>query len=69
MVMWAIVDLSEEMSVPSMLVEVVDNVCDKKEHDFLETLLVAHPLLVVGVPIRGVIKFPAVDHHKSVQRN
>ena len=59
MVTWAITDLSEEVPIPNMLVKVVDNVDDKKDHDFLETLLVPHPLLGVGVLIRVVIKVPS----------
>ena len=45
MVMQAITDLSKEVPIPSMLVEVVNDVDNKKNHDFLETLLVAHPVL------------------------
>ena len=58
MVMQVITDLSKEMPIPRMLAKVVDNVDDKKDHDFLETLLVAHPHLGVEVPIGGVIEVP-----------
>ena len=51
MVMQVIVGLGKEGPVPSMLVEVVDNVDDMKNHNFLETTLVAQPLLGVGVLI------------------
>ena len=57
--MQVIADLSEEVLVPGMLDKVVDNVDDKKDHHFLETLLVAHPLLGVGVLIGEVIKVPS----------
>ena len=42
-----------------MLVEVVDGIDNKENHDFLETLLVAHPLLGVGVLIGEVINVPS----------
>ena len=60
MVMWAI-DRPEQRSIPipSMLVKVVDGIDNKKDHNFLETLLVAHPLLGVGVLIGEVIKVPS----------
>ena len=58
MVIWAITDLSKEAPFPSVLVEVVDDVNNKKNHNFLETPLVAHPLLDVGVLIGGVIEVP-----------
>ena len=45
MVMWAISDFSEEATICSMLIKVVDDIDDEKDHDFLETLMVAHPLL------------------------
>ena len=59
MVMWAIVDLSEEEIIPSMLVKVVDDVNDKKDHNFLETILEAHTLLQVGVLIGEAVKVPS----------
>ena len=59
MVMQAIADLSEEMLILSVQVKVVDGVDDNEDHNFLETLLVVHPLLGVGVSIREVIKVPS----------
>ena len=56
MVMQVIVDLSKEVLILSMLVEVVDSMDDKEDHDFLETLLVFHPLLGVGFQFREAIK-------------
>ena len=56
MVMQAIADLCKETLILSVLVKVVDGVDDKEDHDFLETLLVAHCLLGVGVLIGEVIK-------------
>ena len=56
MVMWAIPGLSKEAPIPSVLVEVVGNIDEK---NFLETLLVAHPLLGMGVPIGEAIKGPS----------
>ena len=58
MVMQLIPDLSREMLILSMLVEVVGGTEDKEDHSFLETLLVAHPLLGVAVLIREGIKVP-----------
>ena len=58
MVTQVIAGLGKEATMPSMLVNVVDDVDDKKNHGFLETPLVAHPLLGVGVLIRGAIKVP-----------
>ena len=57
--MWAIMDLSKEAPIPSMLVNVVDGLDKKKHHNFLETLLVAHPLLGLGAPVGEVIKVPS----------
>ena len=45
MMMQAIMDLSEEMIILSMLVLVVDSIDNKEDHDFLETLPVVHSLL------------------------
>ena len=59
MVMWVIMDLIKEVLILSMLVEVVDNIDDRVDHDFLETLLVAHHPLGVGVPIGEAIKVPS----------
>ena len=47
------------MFILSMLAEVVDGADDKEDHDFLETLLVVHPLLEVGVLIREGTKVPS----------
>ena len=47
------------MLILSMLVEVVGSAEDKEDHSFLETLLVVHPLLGVGVPIGEAIKVPS----------
>ena len=49
-------DLSKEAPICSILVEIVHDVDDKKDRDFLETLLVAYPLLGVGVPIGEAIE-------------
>ena len=54
------------MLVPGLLAEVVDDIDDKKNHNFLETPLVPHPLLGVGVLMGEQLKFPAVDHDESV---
>ena len=59
MAMWAVVDLSEEAFIPNMLVEVVDGIDEKEDHNFLATLLVAQPLLGVGVPIGEAVKVPS----------
>ena len=59
MVMWVITDLSRETLILSMLVKVVDGTDDKEDHNFLETLLVVHQLLGVGVPIGEVIEVPS----------
>ena len=56
MVMWAIADLSKEVSIPSVLADVIDGMDDEKDHNFLETFLVAHPLLGVEVLIGEAIK-------------
>ena len=56
MVMWLIAELSKETLILSILVEVVDSTDNKVDHDFLETPLVVHPLLGVGVLIEEVIK-------------
>ena len=56
--MRAIID-EQKTFIPSMLVKAVDGIDDKEDHNFLETLLVAHPLLGIGVPIRQVIKVPS----------
>ena len=63
-----IADLSEEAPVPSMLVKVVDSIEDKKDHDFQVTLLVAHPLLGVGILIWEVIKVPAVHQDECPEK-
>ena len=59
MVLHAIVDLSKEVLILSMLVEVIDCIDDKEDHDFLETLLGTQPLMGLGVPIREVIEVPS----------
>ena len=57
--------LSREMLVLSMLVKVIGSREDKEDHSFLETLLVVHPPLGMGVqmgmgvPIRRGIKVPS----------
>ena len=56
MVMQAIVDLSEEMLILSVLVKVVDGIDDKEDHDFLETCLVVHPFLGEGLSIGEAMK-------------
>ena len=58
MVMQLIVDLSREMLIFSVLVEIVDGTDDKEDHDSLETLLVVHPLLGMGGLIGEVKKVP-----------
>ena len=52
----SIADLSREKLILSILVEVVGSTEDKEDHSFLETLLVVHPLLGMGVLIEEVIK-------------
>ena len=47
------------MLIFSMLVGVVGATEDKEDHSFLETHLVVHPLLGLGVPIREVIEVPS----------
>ena len=47
------------MLILSVLVEVVGGAEDKEDHSFLETLLVVHPLLGMGILIREVIKVPS----------
>ena len=47
------------MLILSMLVKVVDSKNDKEDCDFLETLLVVHPLLGVGIQIREAAKVPS----------
>ena len=59
MVTGVIEDLNKETPVPSVLVKVEDGVDDKKDQNFLETLLVAHPFLGIGVLIGEVIKVPS----------
>ena len=59
MVMQAIADLGKEVLVPSVLFEAVDGIDDKEDHDFLETLLVADPLLGMGILIGELIKVPS----------
>ena len=51
--------LGNEAPVPSMLVKVVDDIDSKKNHNFLETPQVAHPLLGMVVLIGQVIKVPS----------
>ena len=46
------------MLILSMQVEVVGGTEDKEDHSFLETSLVVHPLLGVGVPTGEAIKVP-----------
>ena len=58
MAMQLITGLSGEMLILSMLVEVVDCAEGKEDHSFLETHLVVHPLLGVGVLIGKPIKVP-----------
>ena len=59
MVMQLITDLSREMLILSVLVHVVGSAEDKEDHSFLETLLVVHPLLGMGVLIREVTEVPS----------
>ena len=48
MVMQLNMDLSGETLILSVLIKVVGSAEDKKDHDFLETLLVVHPPLGGG---------------------
>ena len=50
--------MSAETLIHSMLARVVDDEDDKADHDFLETLLVALPLLGVEVQMEEVIGVP-----------
>ena len=59
--MWLITGLIEQMLILSIPVEVVGGTKGKEDHGFLETPLVVHPLLGVGVPIREVIKAPNIQ--------
>ena len=59
--MQIITGLSGQMLVLSILVEVVDGTKGKEDHGFLETPLVVHPLLGMGVPIREAIKPPGIE--------
>ena len=45
MVTQVIADLSKEMLILSMLVEVLNGTDNKEDHAFLEKLLMVHPLL------------------------
>ena len=54
-----ITGLSGEMLILSVLVEVVSGAEDKEDHGFLETCLVVHPLLGVGVLIGEANKVPS----------
>ena len=47
------------MIILSILAKVVGGREDKEDHDFLETLLLVHPLLGVEVPISKMIKVPS----------
>ena len=49
------------MLILSVQVKVVDGAEGKEGHSFLETLLVVHPLLGVGVPIGIVIDIPDIQ--------
>ena len=53
--------LSEETLVLSILVKVVGGTECKEGHSFLETLLVVHPLLGVGVLIGEAIEVPNIQ--------
>ena len=59
MVTWVIMDLSKEKLILNVLVKVVDSIDEKEDHNFLETLLMVHPLQGVEVPIGEVIKVPS----------
>ena len=59
--MYLIAGLSEKTLIPSILVEVVDGTEGKEGHGFLETPLVVHPLLGVGVLIGEAIKVPNIQ--------
>ena len=59
MAMQLMAGLTGKMLIRSMLFEVVGGIEDKEDHDFLETLLVVHPHLGVGVLIREVSKVPS----------
>ena len=61
MVMQLIAGLSEETCIVSVLVEVVGNAEGKEGHGFLETLLVVHLLLGLGVPIEEAIEVPSIQ--------
>ena len=59
MAMQLIAGMSREMLILSVLVKVVGDTEDKEDHSFLETLLVVHPLLGLGVPTGEGIKVPS----------
>ena len=56
MVMQLITDLSGEMLILSILIEVVGSAENKEDHGFLDTLLVTHTILGMGALIREAIK-------------
>ena len=58
-VMWVIMDLSEEILILSVPVKVVDGIDNKEDHNFLETFLMIHPLLRVGILTGEMIKVPS----------
>ena len=47
------------MLIVSILVKVIGSTEDKEDHSFLETLLVVHPLVGVGVPVGEVTDVPS----------
>ena len=58
---WLITGLSKETLILSILVKVVGGTEGKEGHSFLETLLVVHPYLGVGVLIGEPIKVPSIQ--------
>ena len=60
MIMKLSTDLSRETLILSILVKLVGGAEGKEGHGFLETLLVVHPLLGVGVLTGEAIKVPSI---------
>ena len=59
--MQLIAGLSEQTLILSILAKVGEGAEGKEGHGYLETPLVVHPLLGVGVPIRSVIEAPSIQ--------
>ena len=67
-VMRLITSMSKGMLILSILAKVGGGTEGKEGHGFLETPLVVHPLLGIGVLLRKQSKFLTFYHNKSVMR-